>query len=781
MKSHIKSILSAVSGLALAALLMAGAANAQPTPAPKESPEANKATDTKAAQSASAKATKSTNSTATSTKSTKKPAETTPTSATVGEEAGDYTIVSTIEVGARGLRVDGDTNKFRSDLNYHAGARLFDSSFLMKSKDGKGGLFDTFLVTSTGWGADPNGHLRINVENPKWYRFEGSYRRFKYFRYLNNFANPNWLFTGFPVPPNPVTGYHGYNTQTQFGDFDLTILPKNETIRFTVGYSPERYSGPFLSTYHIGGNEFQLFSQARTRANDFRVGADGKLGPIDWTFLQGFRRFRDDGFADNTAFINPNPTNTARLTSYLRSEPTRGSVDYTRFSMHTLVAKKLDITGRVVHSSATSNSIFFENMRGTNFNTRIGSGSSAQPGPPNVLVLGQYNIPSTAKRPNTQADIGLTLLATDKFRISNTFRVEDFTIDGAATFNDIFTVLRGTTVDTRAFSNLSVSKTTKYRKYQDTFEGDYQFTKNYSMHFGYRYAKRHDEQILTGFALNSNAPTALTPTDDIENNHTNAFFGGFKARPKKNWTLYFDAEHGTADNVFTRIGNYNYTNVRAKSRFAPNRKLSFNLAAIIRNNSNPSEIAGVSVSDFGVDVRLRTFQSSVDWLVNPRFSVSTGYNYSWVNSDAVIDYFYQVPPAVSTFHHFGHALYFQRNNYFFIDTTARLNRRMTLFTSYRVNQDGGQGSRVADPTGGAFVSSGSFTTVLGGTLISSYPMSFQSPEGRLAIKLNRHFDWNLGYQYINYNESKFPLSPKPQNYHAHLPYMSLRLYIGRKE
>ena len=780
MKSHIKSKLGALSGLMLAVLLILGVANAQQSPALKDSSESKKEADNASIDTKSGQA-KSINTTSTSTKPIKKPAETTPTSATVGEDAGNYTVTSTIEVGARGVRVDGDTNKFRSDLNYHAGARLFDSSFLMKSKDGKGGLFDTFLVTSSGFGADPNGHMRINIENPKWYRFEGSYRRFKYFRYLNNIVNPNWLFTGFPVPPNRVTGYHGYNTQTQFGDFDLTILPKNETIRFTVGYSPERYSGPFFSTYHIGGNEFQLLSQARTRANDFRIGADGKLGPIDWTFLQGFRRFRDDGFADSAAFINPSPTNIARFTSYLRSEPTRGSVDYTRFSMHTLVAKKLDITGRIVHSSATSNSIFFENMTGTNFSTRIGSGSSAQLGPPNVLVLGHYNIPSTAKRPNTQADIGVTLLATDKFRISNTFRVEDFTIDGAATFNDIFTVTRGTTVDTRTFSNLGVSKTTKYRKYQNTFEGDYQFTKNYSMHFGYRYAKRHDEQILSGYALNSNAPTLLTPTDDIENNHTNAFFGGFKARPKKNWTLYFDGEHGTADNVFTRIGNYNYTNVRAKSRFAPNRKLSFNLAAIIRNNSNPSEIAGVSVSDFGVDVRLRTFQSSVDWLVNPRFSLSTGYNYSWVNSDAVIDYFYHVPPAVSTFHHFGHALYFQRNNYFYIDTTARLNRRMTLFTSYRVNQDGGQGNRVADPTGGGFVSSGSFTTVLGGTLISSYPMSFQSPEGRLAIKLNRHFDWNLGYQYINYNERKFPLSPKPQNYHAHLPYMSLRFYIGRKE
>jgi hypothetical protein len=51
--------------------------------------------------------------------------------------------------------------------------------------------------------------------------------------------------------------------------------------------------------------------------------------------------------------------------------------------------------------------------------------------------------------------------------------------------------------------------------------------------------------------------------------------------------------------------------------------------------------------------------------------------------------------------------------------------------------------------------------------------------------LNRHLDWNLGYQYYGYNESDFlktfPGSPRAQNYHAHLPYMSLRVYFGRKE
>jgi hypothetical protein len=700
---------------------------------------------------------------------TKKPDDV-PTSATTGTDSGNYKITSSLEFGYRGIRVDGDERKYRSDLNYKAGPRIFDSSFLMQSKDGKGGLFDTLLVTASGWGADPTGSMRISMEKPKWYRFEGQYRRAKYYRFLNNVANPNWLFSGFPVPPNPATGLHGYNTRTEFGDFDLTILPKNELVRLTFGYSPERYSGPYFTNYHLGGNEFQPLVNARTRANDIRFGADGKLGKVDWTFMQGFRRFRDDSTIDtNPAFINPNPTNIARFTAFSRTEPTRGRVDYTRASLHTFLGGRFDITGRIIYSKSTANSTFLESMQATNFNTRI----SGQPGPPNTLLLGRYNIPSSVARPNTQGDVGFTWLATDKLRISNTFRVEDFTIDGVATFNDLFTVRTTTVTDTRSFNFLQAFRTTKYRKYQDTVEGDYQFTKNYSVHFGYRYGKRHEEQFASGYGLGSNAPALEPTTSESLTNHTHAFFGGFRAKPTKNWTIYFDAEHGSADNVFTRIGNYDYTNIRAKTRWAPNRKVNFNASVIIRDNSNPSEIAGVSLSDFGVDLKTRIFQTSVDWLVNQDLSISVGYNYNWVNSDAVIDYFYQVPPAASVEHPQGHTLYFQRNNFFFTDLVWRLSHRISLFTSYRINKDGGQGSRLSDPAGNP------------GTLITSYPMSFQSPEGRLSIRLNRHFDWNLGYQYYNYNEDgylrTFPGSPRAQNYHAHLPYMSLRLYFGRKE
>lgn len=749
----------------LAMLLLASAVSGQtPTPTPSKAPDKN----------SSAKS------------------ESTTTSLNTGEDAGDYTVTSSLEFGYRGISVDGNVNKFKSDLNYKAGPRLFDSSFLLKSKDGKGGLFDSLLVTTTGWGADPYGQVRLRAEKPDAYRLDANYRRFKYYRVLNNIVNPIWSFG---LQPNPVSGFHSYDTRTQMGDFDLTILPKNELISFNIGYSPERYTGPFFTTYSAGGNQFQLLSNARSRANDFRVGAEGKLGPIDWTFLQGFRRFHDETFTDTVPRAINTASTAARLTSYTRNEPAEGSVDFTRVSLHSLIAKKLDLTGRIVYSRAESSFNFIENFTGVNWNPRVTGwpptaiprvpppGTVTVAATPNTLNLGQYNITGSTERPSILFDLGATLLATDNFRLSNTFRVEDWDITGTAVFADFFSITRtlpstaggGTRTDTVGFSNLDATEITRYRKYQNTVEGDYQFSTRLGIHFGYRYGKREIERFFDGFNLGSQGsltpPNARSTEEEFFENHTHAFFAGFKARPVKDWTIYFDAEHGSADNAFTRIGNYDYTNFRAKSRYAPNRKVNLNLGLIVKNNSNPSEIAGVALTDFGASFKTRIFTAALDITPNSRFMLNIGYNYNWVDAESLIDYSYfsSTNSAIR-----GTSLYYVRNNFFYIESTARIAPRVTLYSAYRVNKDNGQGSRISDPaaTGAR-------------TLITSYPMSFQSPEARLAIRLHRRLDWNFGYQYFNYNEDglvrTFAGTPGPQNYHAHLPYVSLRLYFGRQE
>jgi hypothetical protein len=696
------------------------------------------------------------------------------------DEESDYTVTSSIELGYRGLRVNGDINKYQSDLNYKAGPRVFDTSFLMQSKSGRGPL-DSLLVTTTGWGADPHGSMRVTIENSDWFRFDGSYRRFKYFRYLNNIVNPNYAAPSRQV--NPVTGQRGYDTRQQVGDFDLTLLPKNDRIRFNFGYSPTRYSGPAYTHYRNGGDEFLALSNLDSRANDFRLGADWKLGPVDFSFQQGFRRFTDESFINDqnpNVGNNPTPSNAA-LTRLERTNPIKGKVGYSRFSAHTLLARRLDITGRLIHSVATNQFNFTDTFAGTNYNTRISNIPGAI-NPPNVLTAGQQTFVGDTKRPSTLADLGVTYLATDRFRISNTFRFETFQINGGALYNGLFNLTRSNGTGAVSLRPVGYAhEWTKYRKFQNTIEGDYEFNNSYSLRLGYRYGTRRINRSLSGHNLASNGAPAYTPAEvasflEEEENHTHGFIGGLKARPVKGWTLSFDVERGTADNVFSRVGNYDFWNVRARSRYQLNRNLRFNVSFITRDNSNPGDVVHdgttVSLADFGVEGKSRVFSSSVDWTANHRLSFSGGYNYNWQENDAVVEYAF-LSTANSAIR--GRSLYFMRNHFFHFDTVAQILPRATFYASYRVNKDLGQGDRISAPAQGI--------------LISSYPMSFQSPEARLSIRINRRLDWNLGYQYYNYNESKlanynlgnYIVSPRPQNYNAHLPYVSLRFYFGNTD
>jgi hypothetical protein len=642
-----------------------------------------------------------------------------------GAEA-PYTVTSSIEFGVRGIVIDGNADKYRSDLNYTPGFRVFDSSFLMKSRDNSGPVVDTLMVSSFGWGKDPNKYLRVNAEKTKAYRFDANYRRFDYFNNLYNFA----------------LGQHTSNTEYRQGDFNLTILPQNEKLRFNLGYSMDRNSGPSVSTIRFNGDEYPAAVPVRMAADEYRVGVDTKLWVFDLSFMQGWRFFKEDNqYLIAVPNAGNNPTNTAKINDFYRNAPTRGDTPFTRFSLHTLIKKKLDFTGRFVYTSGSSTYTFFQNGTGTD--------SSG-----NKVTSDVISHVGSAKRPNGMGDLAATFYATDRFRISETFRVNSFRINGGDLLLE--TLLRtkpttfGDTVLPPVITNLLSFRTIDYRRYLNTIEGDFDINSRLSVHAGYRYADRHIELGSSDITVGAPANPSLDKLD----NSTNTFIFGFKAKPVKIWSLYMDMERGSADNVFTRVDNYDFTNVRVRSILRPNRTLSFNASVITKNNSNPA--ISEDNRNFGVNIKSRVFTSSLDWSPNERFALNGGYTKTNVTSDADIILF------LANVQTFGQSRYFMRDNFVFMTGYVRLFSRATLFGGYRLHNDPGQGSR--------------FSTA--SMLVGSFPYEMQSPEAKLVFKLHKNVDWIAGYQYFGY-EVPVP-NTSTQFYHAHLPYTSLRIFFGRE-
>lgn len=639
---------------------------------------------------------------------------------------GPYRATSSSEFGFRMKDIDGNENKYRSDLNYRAGFRVFDSHLLLETENGKGKPFDSLLVSVTGWGSDPTGLTRINADKLGVYKANLTVRRVKYFNNLVNHA----------------LNEHNQNTQHSMVDLDATIFPQSERFRVILGASYGSTQGPGTYTTRAYSDEFPVDTFANVKNIDFRVGAEGKLAGFNWGLTQGFRNFSDrSSYSITVPEPGNNPTNTAILNTFRRIFPTDGDVTYTSGTVNRTFGKRFDFTGRGIYSISKTDMQMIETI-------------TARDNSNNFVDLDEFIIGADAKRIQARVDLGFTAMITDDLRFSNTFNFDRFSISGDEAFQE--SLFRRNAAGNPLATTVTRStgyRLTKYRRLTNTSELDYQVSNRFAFHVGYRYTKRNVE----GSGIDTTLTSAPSPTNPAfisseEHNNTHAFIGGTKIKPTKNWVIFADVEKGSADNVFTRVENYKYTSFRIRNRWTFDR-WGINLSAITKDNTNPSFNIVNPIVDFETRIKHRNFSGTVDWNPNSRFGFNAGYTYRYLTSYTPI-----IVPVSGQLRQ-GFSQFFVRDHYMFAEVAAKIASRVSLFAAYRLTRDVGQGSRVS--------------TVIE-NFITSYPMRFNTPEARAAIRLTDNVDWNIGYQYYSFRDTQTPF----QNYKAHLPYTSLKIYFG---
>ncbi len=676
------------------------------------------------------------------------------------EEKEKWGVKSSVDFGFRGRNVDGSENKFRSDWNYKTGFRVFNSSFAMETENRKGKLFDSVVVNSSGWGADPSGVARVTIEKTGLYRLDSNVRRITYSNALNNHA----------------LGQHSRNTKNKLGDFDLTIFPEGRRLRFNLGYSYSRHKGPGFTNARAYGDDFMTAMDTDARSNDFRGGARGELAGFRWSFTQGYRRFRDRSFLHLDApTIGNNPSDTTVFNLFSRKMPVNGESYFSIFDLTRNFAKRLDFTARIIYADTKSHSRIEDRFNGRdNIN--------------NFIDLDLYETAARAKRIQTRGDVGLTFRATDAFTLSNTFSFDQFEINGFETLTQTLTLRNSAGVaQPIKLTTSEAARTNHFRRYSNLFEGDYQFNNRVSFHAGYRYTRRM--RTVGGYDLNilsSNNPATVNnslrqcpytgtgnPNPRIfcedQENTTHTFLAGGKVKACRHWAFFWDIERGEADGVFTRIENYSFTNFRVRNQITFN-KFSMGLSAIVKNNTNPAQTDAIPPEGFGTDVRSRIYSANFNW--TPRTAIILSGGYTYTHQTATTPIFVRS----GNVRVLGRSEYYVRDHFAFIDASVSPHRRVTLYAAYRMSKDTGQGDRpLTDPY--SVLIGSSPTAVLNNPelFILSYPMRMQSPEVKAAFRINRSVDWNVGYQYFNYSERFQTL----QDYRAHLPYTSLTIFLGR--
>jgi hypothetical protein len=633
---------------------------------------------------------------------------------------GPYIVNWDTEVGWRFKETDGNVNEYRSQLNYDRGLRLMSGDFLARPRNCNGTLFDNIYVNSIGLGGDPTQYMNARIEKTGWYTFVSTYRRFAYFNNLANLA----------------LGQHTADNTYELGDFDLTLLPQNRRFKLYLGYSLERNKGHAVTTYDYSRNEFPVLSPVTTHADDYRLGFDARLWIFDISFTQGFRHFKNDTTYNISAPQKGNSSGSTLLATFHRDLPLRGQIPFTSLSLHPNLGPRWDITGRIIYASEKTGYTFFETVTGTD--------SSG-----NHVLLDQTSINGNAKEPNTLGNLGASYQATCKLTISDQFRYNSFRINGGDRLIETLLTSKNLMLLPPVLTDMLSFQLLSYRILWNSIEGDYAFNPRLSAHLGYSHGDRR--VVLADYTV----PPGGNLASPADSNSTDAVFGGFRARPWDWWTLYFDFEHGTSDNVFTRVASYNYTNFRVRSVMRPRKTLAINTSLMTYDNTNPTLAqVGTTFIPFGVDAKARIFSSSVDWTPGPNLSFNSGYTYSHLDSNAAITFFLN---SVQTL---GRSKYFLRDHFFFGTANIQVHPRATLFVGFRVNHDPEQDLGTPSPV----------------VLASAYPYQLATPEARVCIKMMKQLDWNTGWQYFDYHDKLF----SNLSYRAHIGYVSLTVRFNRQ-
>ena len=185
-----------------------------------------------------------------------------------------------VELGYRWVDVSGNDQMYRTQINDRPGVLLRSLSY---ASEGPVGFLDTFHVDASDVGAGPAGQLRLLAAQTNVFKLTFTWRETDLYSALPAFANPL-------LDDGIVPGQQTWNRTRNIYDATLELLP-GKMITPLLGYTRNVYEGPGTTTYHLGGNEYQLNEQIQSIDQLYRVGLGFNYAGIQAGFTQGWRMY----------------------------------------------------------------------------------------------------------------------------------------------------------------------------------------------------------------------------------------------------------------------------------------------------------------------------------------------------------------------------------------------------------------------------------------------------------------------------------------------------------
>ena len=632
-----------------------------------------------------------------------------------------YSLSVRLEVGGQIVDVSGNQDVYNSHQNYRDGFRVFD--FNIRGKGQNGALLTDFYVDGGGWVNEPYSWARFGFSKDNWFDFRGSFRESEY----------NWLFPGF------ARSQHANDTERRLQTYDLTLFPKKK-VRVKLGYSRNSSFGLALTSLDFSRDEFPLFEPIRQTYDEYRIGAEWTVARWNFFTQYNYRFVRNDREFSLVDDFDPgnNPTNNTSLSRADRLHPIRAKVPSVRFTVAGRPRDTLEVTARILYSDIS--------MDATRDELNVGIDRS---GNPTEITTGTT---AEGSRPSTVADGAVTWRPVRGLSISNTFRFNQFTIAGfQMTGFSTFDPVGGTTT----LSGETFQSLLKFKSYLNRLEGRYDFNRSVGVRVGYLYTTRD----VSMQHIEDGVPE---PLEDTELD-TNTLLLGANFRVNRKFRLFFDWEHGTFDNVFTRLSAADIDRVRVRTRWQPVRGVRFNTSWFLFDSTNPNPLINSDQENRGysLDFQFSRFD---------RGYLNLGYARNDINSVTDIEFFIGGGLGLQR----ATSIYVANDNYAYADFGGRIVGNLYGDAGYRVVFNAGT-FPASDPVGacvtGEVGSSCDNTPVLDPLNLNRGGLNYHQPHAALRYAFSDNVSWKAGWRWYGYNVKQGTLS----DYKAHIVTTSLVL------
>jgi hypothetical protein len=754
-----------------------------------------------------------------------------PTTATTDDNEGQiesgYVTKQSAEFGGRISNFTGNQGTWDTFVNLGTGPRLLEYTLDMHSPTHTGPLFDDLSFSSFGYGGDPDDFSRLRIAKGSTYTFSANFRRDQNIFDYDLLANPLNPATSSPNVP-VINSPHEFLLTRRMSDVNLELFPVSR-VRFKLGWSRVVNEGDTYSSTHQG-TEGLVFQPTLNTSDTYTFGVSFRFIPrTSISFDQFYTYFKGDttgqlassqqaavfgfpsftlstggpvslGIPFNTAAGQPcstpvlgtgfaNPACNGFL-SYNRFGNNRNSYPTEQLSVQSNFFKHVDFSARFSYTDAEAD---------TPSLGEIFSGLITRTRQADFTTLGS----AQAKRITANGDFGITFRITEKLRLIDNFRYNDFRIPGGwnQTTSSLFatTMLNAPNVFSLAtcpppftaatcpqhtassgpdIANDLENQFLSQKEKINTTELEYDFTRRITAYAGFRYERRditdniQDNQLQTffpslpnrgacaGLPLVGGVCTVLVPNvfplinDFTEINGYSALLG-FSARPTNKLRFSFDTEQFYADNTFTRISPRHLQIYKGRISYKPNNWMSFGGGVNIRENRNDT-------ADIGNLQHNRSY--AFNTVIAPpegNWGLDLSYDYNDIFSRTNICFVATPTPAGSlscgTPFLSGLSVYTELSNIAGGSLYWKPVRRVNVGVGYTLTSSTG-------------------TTLILNPNAPTGPLSFNYhlPMASLAVQLSKNLTYKTGWNYYDYNEKSNPGPTLPRDFRGNAFTLSLR-------